>query len=78
MKSARVIVDGSLLFSLLNATLDWALANAHAHIDFTVDFKTWPVNARLTCRFAQSAGRSGRRKRHRRQSCRASIRSPGA
>jgi hypothetical protein len=52
MKSARVIVDGSLLFSLLNATLDWALANAHAHIDFTVDFKSWPVNARLTCRFA--------------------------
>jgi len=52
LKSARVIVDGSLLFSLLNATLDWALANAHAHIDFMVDFKTWPVHARLTCRFS--------------------------
>ncbi len=52
LKSARIIVDGSLLFSLLNATLDWALANAHAHIDFTVDFKTWPVYARLTCRFS--------------------------
>ena len=52
LKSARVIVDGSLLFSLLNATLDWALANAHAHVDFTIDFKTWPVHARLTCRFA--------------------------
>ncbi|MEO9068125.1 MAG: hypothetical protein ABI281_08375 [Caldimonas sp.] len=52
LKSARIIVDGSLLFSLLNATLDWALANAHAHIDFMVDFKTWPVHARLTCRFA--------------------------
>lgn len=52
LKSARVIVDGSLLFSLLNATVDWALANAHAHIDFTVDFKTWPVHARLSCRFA--------------------------
>ena len=52
LKSARVIVDGSLLFSLLNATLDWALANAHAHIDFTIDFKTWPVLARLTCKFA--------------------------
>jgi len=52
LKSARVIVDGSLLFSLLNATLDWALANAHAHIDFGVDFKTWPEYARLTCRFA--------------------------
>ncbi len=52
LKSARVIVDGSLLFSLLNATLDWSLANAHAHIDFAVDFKAWPVHARVTCRFA--------------------------
>jgi hypothetical protein len=52
LKSARVVVDGSLLFSLLNTTLDWALANAHARIDFTIDFKTWPVHARLTCRFA--------------------------
>jgi len=52
LKSARVVVDGSLLFSLLNTMLDWALANAHAHIDFTIDFKTWPVHARLTCRFA--------------------------
>jgi CheY-like chemotaxis protein len=52
LKSARIIVDGPLLFSLLNATLDWALANAHAHIDFTIDLKTWPVHARLTCRFA--------------------------
>jgi len=52
LKSARVIVDGSLLFSLLNTTLDWALANAHAHIDFKIDLKTWPVHARLTCKFA--------------------------
>jgi hypothetical protein len=52
LKSARIIVDGPLLFSLLNATLDWALANAHAHIEFTVDIKTWPAHARLTCRFA--------------------------
>ena len=29
LKSARVIVDGSLLFSLLNATLDWALAKGY-------------------------------------------------
>ena len=52
LKSARVIVDGPLLFSLLNATLDWALANAHTHIEFTIDFKPWPPNARLGCRFA--------------------------
>src|SRR5450755_143873 len=52
LKSARVVVDGSLLFSLLNATLDWALANAQEHIEFAIDFKTWPAHARLTCRFA--------------------------
>ncbi|MDQ6683619.1 MAG: hypothetical protein M3Z16_00690, partial [Pseudomonadota bacterium] len=52
LKPARVVVDGPLLFSLLNATLDWALANAQAQIDFGIDLKTWPVHARLTCRFA--------------------------
>ena len=66
LKSARVIVDGSLLFSLLNATLDWALANAHAHIDFTIDFKTWPVHARLTCRFAHRPADQPDDERHRR------------
>jgi hypothetical protein len=52
LKPAEVIVDASLLFSLLNTTLDWALANAHSFIEFTIDFKTWPVHARITCRFA--------------------------
>ena len=48
---ADVIVDASLLFSLLNTTIDWALANAQSQIDFSIDIKTWPVHARLTCRF---------------------------
>ena len=52
LKPARVSVDGSLLFSLLNATLDWAMDNAQSSVDFIVDLKTWPVHARLTCRFA--------------------------
>ena len=52
LKPARVSVDGSLLFSLLNATLDWAMDNAQSTVDFVVDLKTWPVHARLTCRFA--------------------------
>ncbi|MEO7008103.1 MAG: hypothetical protein ABI156_03040 [Caldimonas sp.] len=52
LKPADVIVDASLLFSLLNTTIDWALANAHSFIEFTIDFKTWPVHARVTCRFA--------------------------
>jgi hypothetical protein len=52
LKPAEVIVDASLLFSVLNSTVDWALANAHSEIDFTIDIKNWPVHARLHCRFA--------------------------
>ena len=52
LKPAEVVVDASLLFSLLNTTLDWALANAQSQVDFAIDIKTWPVHARLTCRFA--------------------------
>ena len=52
LKPAEVIVDASLLFSLLNSMLDWALVNAQSQIEFTIDIKTWPAHARLTCRFA--------------------------
>ena len=52
LKPAEVVVDASLLFSLLNSTLDWALTNAHSQIEFTIDIKNWPANARLACRFA--------------------------
>ncbi len=52
LKPAEVTVDASLLFSLLNTMVDWALANAHSRIDFTIDIKSWPAHARMTCRFA--------------------------
>lgn len=52
LKPADVIVDASLLFSLLNSVLDWALANARSQIEFSVDMKAWPAHARLACRFA--------------------------
>ena len=52
LKSAEVIVDGSLLFSLLNSMLDWSLANAHSQIELAIDIKQWPAHARLHCRFA--------------------------
>ena len=52
LKSAEVIVDASLLFSLLNTTLDWALANARSQIEFTIDIMAWPAHARLSCHFA--------------------------
>ncbi len=52
LKPVEVVVDASLLFSLLNTTLDWALANAHSFIEFAIDIKPWPVHALLVCRFA--------------------------
>jgi hypothetical protein len=55
LKSADVIVDASLLFSLLNTTLDWALANARSQIEFTIDIMSWPAHARLICHFAHRA-----------------------
>ncbi|MEO5695921.1 MAG: hypothetical protein ABIQ60_02165 [Burkholderiaceae bacterium] len=53
LRPAEVIVDASLLFSLLNSTIDWALANAGSHIDFSVDMTQRPTHARLACCFAR-------------------------
>jgi hypothetical protein len=55
LKPVEVIVDASLLFSVLNSTVDWALANAQSQVDFAIDIKTWPAHALLTCRFAHRA-----------------------
>lgn len=52
LKQAEVIVDASLLFSLLNTVLDWALAHAQSNIEFRIDIKSWPQHAQLVCRFA--------------------------
>lgn len=52
LKTANVVVDPSLLFSLLNSVLDWSLAHARSDIEFVLDMKTWPSHARLACRFA--------------------------
>ena len=51
LKPAEVVVDAPLLFSLLNTTLDWALANAQSKIEYAIDTKAWPAHALLTCRF---------------------------
>lgn len=52
LSPAEVIVDASLLFGLMNATVDWALVNAQSTVDFSIDIKKWPAHARLSCRFA--------------------------
>ncbi|MBX3606724.1 MAG: hypothetical protein KF788_15705 [Piscinibacter sp.] len=51
LKPAEVIVDASLLFSLLNTVLDWALDRARSSIEFRIELKAWPAHALLACRF---------------------------
>ena len=52
LKAVAVIVDASLLFSLLNTTIDWTLEHAQSAVEFQIDIKSWPMHAVLTCRFA--------------------------
>ncbi|MEO7337507.1 MAG: hypothetical protein ABIV63_13085 [Caldimonas sp.] len=52
LKPVSVVVDPSLLFAMLNTTVDWALANAQSLVEFAIDLKTWPVRARIVCRFS--------------------------
>lgn len=51
LRPAEVIVDASLLFSLLNTMLTWAMEHTRASVDFRIDIKNWPAHARLACRF---------------------------
>jgi hypothetical protein len=46
-----VIVDASLMFSLLNTLTDWALTQTRSAIDLIIDVDRWKGLARLTCRF---------------------------
>ncbi len=52
LKPAEVIIDAAMLSALLQALLDWSFEHARSHIEFHIDLKTWPVHARLACRFA--------------------------
>lgn len=54
-KPAEVMGDGSLLFALLNALVDWALSSTHSPIEMRVELSSRPIRARLTCRFAHRA-----------------------
>lgn len=52
LQPVEVIVDASLLFSLLNTALDWALAATKSMVEVTVDTLPWPVHGRMALRFA--------------------------
>lgn len=47
-----VIVDASLMFSLLNTLIDWALTQTRSAIELVIGVDPWKGHARLTCRFA--------------------------
>jgi hypothetical protein len=55
----EVLVDPALLFSLLNAVLDWAVESARSTIEFRVDMKSWTAHARLSCGFAHAGADDG-------------------
>jgi hypothetical protein len=48
---AEVQCDATLLFTLLQAMLDWAFEHAVGRIDFSIDMRNWPVHAQLHCAF---------------------------
>jgi hypothetical protein len=48
---AQVMVDTPLLLKLLQAVLDWAVAQARSAVEFRLDMKPWPMHALLSCRF---------------------------
>lgn len=51
MQPAEVIIDATLLHALIQAVVDWAFEQATQTIEMRVDFRRWPANARLICRF---------------------------
>jgi hypothetical protein len=51
LQALPVIVDASLLFSLINTLLDWALRHTKSEIDFNVEMFARDRTGRLTCRF---------------------------
>lgn len=53
-RAIEVLVDPAMLFSLLNAMLDWAIESARSTVDLRVDLKTWPVHGRISCSFTHA------------------------
>jgi hypothetical protein len=51
LRPVEVIVDPTLLFALLQSTLDWTLALSRSPIELRLERKAWPAHARLTVRF---------------------------
>ena len=48
VEALEVVVDPSMLFSLLNTLVDWTMSVARGTVSLTLDMKPWPSRARLT------------------------------
>ena len=48
---AQVMSDPTLMFTLLEALLEWSFEHARAAIDLRIELNGWPVFARLSSRF---------------------------
>lgn len=51
MRPAEVISDATLLHALLQAVVDWSLEHAAQSVEYRVEIRAWPTNARLICKF---------------------------
>jgi CheY-like chemotaxis protein len=51
-EQADVLSDPTLLFSLLQALLDWAFQHTVSRVDLRLDIKSWPSHARLACAYS--------------------------
>ena len=49
---ASVKSDATLLFSMLQTTLDWCFEHAASRIDLKLQIKNWPAHARVTVAFS--------------------------
>ncbi|WP_374674359.1 hypothetical protein [Ideonella sp.] len=52
MRPVDVIVDATLLHTLLQALVDWTLEHARGAVEFRIDLRPWPPHARLSCHFS--------------------------
>ncbi|MFN4266205.1 MAG: hypothetical protein ACK4F8_10730 [Aquabacterium sp.] len=48
---AEILVDASMLFSLINSIIDWWLGQAIGQVELRIDRTAWPERARLQCSF---------------------------
>ena len=52
LTAAEVMSDTTLLFSLLQTTLDWSFEHAVSRIDLSLNIQNWPAHACLTVAYA--------------------------